>query len=73
MRYRFAVLIIEIKQAEVMPYVGAVLGLINCIILGACGFRFRTRIRNEFLGKTVSYNKKCVSIIALKNQRLKIT
>lgn len=49
LRYRFAVLIIEIKQAEVMPYVGAVLGLINCIILGACGFRFRTRIRNEFL------------------------
>ncbi|KFM65142.1 Inverted formin-2, partial [Stegodyphus mimosarum] len=48
-RYRFAVLLVEIKQAEVLPYVAAVLGVINCIILGACGFRLRTRVRNEFL------------------------
>ncbi|XP_054709724.1 inverted formin-2-like [Uloborus diversus] len=49
LRYRFAVLMAEIKQAEVLPYVAAVLGVINCVILGVCGFRFRTRIRNEFI------------------------
>ncbi|XP_076340531.1 inverted formin-2-like isoform X2 [Tachypleus tridentatus] len=49
-RYRFSLLLNELKEAEVLPYTATILAFINCIVASAEDFHERVRIRNEFIG-----------------------
>ena len=52
-RYRFSLLLKELKEAETEEYVACVLAFINCIIAGAPSVSARVRLRNELIGKYV--------------------
>ena len=50
-RYRFSLIINELKNAEVMPYMTTCLAFINTILIATDDFEERVRLRNEFAGK----------------------
>ena len=50
-RYRFSLIINELKNAEVMPYMTTCLAFINTILIATEDFEERVRLRNEFAGK----------------------
>ena len=52
-RYRFSLIINELKNAEVVPYKTTCLAFINTILIATEDFDERVRLRNEFAGKTV--------------------
>lgn len=57
-RYRFSVLVNELKHAKTSPYKATCLAFINSIIIASDEFDERIRIRNEFIGEiliTISY------------------
>lgn len=49
-RYRFSLLLQELKGAETEEYVACLLAFINCIIAGAPDISARIRLRNEVIG-----------------------
>lgn len=49
-RYRFSLLVEELKAAQSQPYCAAVLEFINSIIASTDKLSDRVRIRNEFIG-----------------------
>ena len=53
-RYRFSLLIQELKGAETEEYVACILAFINCLIAGAPDISARIRLRNEVIGKFLS-------------------
>ncbi|XP_064637575.1 inverted formin-2-like isoform X2 [Lineus longissimus] len=48
-RYRFSLIVHEMKHAELLPYRATLLALINCIIVGTEELEERVRLRNEFI------------------------
>ena len=50
-RYRFSLIINELKNAEVIPYMTTSLAFINTILIATEDFEERVRLRNEFAGK----------------------
>ena len=50
-RYRFSLIINELKNAEVIPYKTTCLAFINTILISTDDFEDRIRLRNEFSGK----------------------
>ncbi|CAG5120636.1 unnamed protein product [Candidula unifasciata] len=50
MRYRFSLIINELKTCELIPYKTALMALINCILYACEDLHDRNRIRNEFVG-----------------------
>ncbi|RXG70353.1 Inverted formin-2 [Armadillidium vulgare] len=50
LRYRFQLIIDEIKTAEVPEYQACLLAFVNCIVLGESQLPLRCALRNEFLG-----------------------
>ena len=50
-RYRFSVIVNELKNAESSSYKATCLAFINSIIIASEQFDERVRIRNEFIGK----------------------
>ncbi|XP_023930367.1 inverted formin-2 [Lingula anatina] len=49
-RYRFSVIIYEMKRAEIVPYKATLLALVNCILVATEDLEERVRVRNEFIG-----------------------
>ncbi|XP_033631464.1 inverted formin-2-like isoform X2 [Asterias rubens] len=49
-RYRFSLIINELRNAEIIPYKICLLSFINCIIMSTEEFEARVRLRNEFIG-----------------------
>eukprot|EP00118_Oscarella_pearsei_P020704 m.225838 g.225838 ORF g.225838 m.225838 type:complete len:1192 (+) comp40023_c1_seq2:2428-6003(+) len=49
-RYRFSVVVNELKDAETDSYQFSLMSFINCLISAAPSFDQRVRIRNEFIG-----------------------
>ncbi|XP_048589665.1 inverted formin-2 isoform X2 [Nematostella vectensis] len=49
-RYRFSLIVNELKNAEVVPYMSACLAFINTILISTDDFDERVRLRNEFVG-----------------------
>ena len=50
MRYRFSLIINELKTCEMTPYKTTLMAFINCILCAIVDLIERTRIRNEFIG-----------------------
>ena len=50
-RYRFSLLLDELRAAETSTYKTTLLAFINCIIISTEKLEERVRIRNEFIGK----------------------
>ncbi|GFR84517.1 inverted formin-2-like [Elysia marginata] len=50
MRYRFSLIINELKTCEMTPYKTTLMAFINCILCAIVDLLERTRIRNEFIG-----------------------
>ncbi|XP_038055713.1 inverted formin-2-like isoform X2 [Patiria miniata] len=49
-RYRFSLIINELRNAEIIPYKICLLSFINCILMSTVDFETRVRLRNEFIG-----------------------
>ena len=49
-RYRFGVVVRELKDASSVEYKTALVAFINCIIISTPQLKDRIRIRNEFIG-----------------------
>jgi hypothetical protein len=54
-RYRFSLIMNEMKFAELLTYKATLLALINCIVVGAEELEDRVRLRNEFIGEDTSW------------------
>ena len=50
LRYRFSLLIQELKGAETDEYCACVLALVNCILAACDDLSKRIKLRNEFIG-----------------------
>ncbi len=50
-RYRFSLLVQELKGAETEEYVASILAFINCLIAGASDLTSRVTLRNEVIGE----------------------
>lgn len=61
LRFRFSLIIEELKQTDVISYQTTLISFVNCIILGCCDdLRERIRIRREFKSKFLEWMKLCV-------------
>ncbi|XP_028397616.1 inverted formin-2-like [Dendronephthya gigantea] len=49
-RYRFSVVINEMKHVEIIPYVTSCVAFVNAIIMSTDDFQERVKLRNEFIG-----------------------
>ncbi|XP_022091618.1 inverted formin-2-like isoform X2 [Acanthaster planci] len=49
-RYRFSLIVNELRKAEIVPYKICLLSFINCILMSTEDFETRVRLRNEFIG-----------------------
>nr|XP_023020465.1 uncharacterized protein LOC111509028 [Leptinotarsa decemlineata] len=62
-RYRLSVIVQELDRATAVDYQTALVAFINCLIISTSRLNDRTRLRNEFIGKTLAYllnnNRKC--------------
>lgn len=54
LRYRFQLVVDEIRVAEVPEYQASLLAFINCIIWGESDLVTRCSLRNEFLGRLLA-------------------
>ena len=54
-RYRFSVVISEMKHVEIIPYVTSCVAFVNAIIMSTDDFQERVKIRNEFIGEYSRY------------------
>ena len=52
LRYRFSVIMSELRQAEIVPYKTTILAFINCILVATKSLDDRIRLRNEFIGQS---------------------
>lgn len=53
-RYRFSLLLQEIRNAETQEYAAVILAFINCIIAGSPDLSQRVALRNEFIGNNIT-------------------
>ncbi|XP_050417199.1 inverted formin-2 isoform X2 [Patella vulgata] len=49
-RYRFSIIVNELKNAELLPYKTTLMAFINCILVGTDELQERISIRNQFIG-----------------------
>lgn len=49
-RYRFSLIVNELRMADLVPYKTTLMAFINCIIVANEELEDRTRVRNEFIG-----------------------
>lgn len=49
-RYRFSLIINELRSAEILPYKTTLLGFINALLIATADFDARIHMRNEFIG-----------------------
>lgn len=49
-RYRFSIIVNEMKHVEIIPYVTSCVAFVNAIIMSTDEFQDRVKIRNEFIG-----------------------
>ncbi|KAK6172315.1 hypothetical protein SNE40_016001 [Patella caerulea] len=49
-RYRFSIIVNELKNAELLPYKTTLMAFINCILVGTEELQERISIRNQFIG-----------------------
>ncbi|XP_021344592.1 inverted formin-2-like isoform X2 [Mizuhopecten yessoensis] len=49
-RYRFSLIVNELRMAELVPYKTTIMGFINCILVATEALEDRTCVRNEFIG-----------------------
>ena len=52
-RYRFSVVVNELRAAENIPYQTAILSFINAAILSVDSIHERIQLRNEFIGNII--------------------
>ena len=57
-RYRFSLLLQEIRNAETHEYAAVILAFINCIIAGSPDLSQRVALRNEFIGNFTYFLQK---------------
>ncbi|XP_041357353.1 inverted formin-2-like isoform X2 [Gigantopelta aegis] len=50
LRYRFSLILNELKSAELVPYKTTLMAFINCILVATDELKERSMIRNEFIG-----------------------
>lgn len=50
-RYRFSIVLNELKNAELFAYKTTLLAFINAILMSTIDFNERRQIRNEFIGR----------------------
>lgn len=50
-RYRFSLIVNELKSADDIPYRATLLAVVNCIIVVNEEVKDRVTVRNEFIGK----------------------
>ena len=53
-RYRFSIVLNELKNAELFAYKTTLLAFINAILMSTIDFNERRQIRNEFIGRIES-------------------
>ncbi|GIY21869.1 inverted formin-2, partial [Caerostris extrusa] len=49
-RYRFQLVVDEMRSSEVVEYTTALVAFVNCLVISPASLNDRVRIRNEFLG-----------------------
>ncbi|ESP03682.1 hypothetical protein LOTGIDRAFT_224207 [Lottia gigantea] len=49
-RYKFSVIVNELKNAELVPYKTTLMAFVNCILVGTDDLQERVSIRNQFIG-----------------------
>ncbi|XP_061190244.1 inverted formin-2-like [Saccostrea echinata] len=52
-RYRFSVVVNELRKADLIPYKTTLMAFVNCIIVANKELQERVRIRNEFVGLNI--------------------
>eukprot|EP00105_Crassostrea_gigas_P020124 XP_011438826.1 PREDICTED: inverted formin-2 [Crassostrea gigas] len=52
-RYRFSLIVNELRMADLVPYKTTLMAFINCIIVANEELEDRTRVRNEFIGLNI--------------------
>ena len=72
-RYRFSLIINELKNAEVMPYMTTCLAFINTILIATDDFEERVRLRNEFAGKKTPMSIRSRYNFSISNQGYALT
>ena len=72
-RYRFSLIINELKNAEVMPYMTTCLAFINTILIATEDFEERVRLRNEFAGKKTPMSLRSRYNFSISNQGYTLT
>ena len=72
-RYRFSLIINELKNAEVMPYMTTCLAFINTILIATDDFEERVRLRNEFAGKKTPMSIRSQYNFSISNQGYALT
>ena len=72
-RYRFSLIINELKNAEVMPYMTTCLAFINTILIATEDFEERVRLRNEFAGKKTPMSIRSRYNFSISNQGYALT
>lgn len=50
-RYRFDIIIEELRSADTAAYKTTLMAIINCLIFGYNDLKQRTRVRNELYGR----------------------
>ena len=54
-RYRFSIVLNELKNAELFAYKTTLLAFINAILMSTIDFNERRQIRNEFIGRILGF------------------
>ena len=72
-RYRFSLIINELKNAEVIPYMTTCLAFINTILIATEDFEERVRLRNEFAGKKTPMSIRSQYNFSISNQGYALT
>ncbi|XP_062592916.1 inverted formin-2-like, partial [Saccostrea cucullata] len=52
-RYRFSLIVNELRMADLVPYKTALMAFVNCIIVANEELEDRVRVRNEFIGLNI--------------------
>jgi len=59
-RYRFSVVVEELREAKASEYRTVLLAFINCLVISTPQLKERNRLRNEFIGEFLSSILACI-------------
>jgi len=54
-RYKFSVIVHELRTAELVGYKTILIALINCILVATDDLEERVRLRNQFIGELFNF------------------